>query len=103
MTQEGFFGLVGHQLRSDLASAPATARRWLSEGGRAERCLNIAELRALARGRIPRAVFDYVDGAAGALDGTSDADFALVVDEPGGSGGRPQKRHFDSLPEHSRR
>ena len=65
MTQEGFFGLVGHQLRSDLASAPATARRWLSEGGRAERCLNIAELRALARRRIPRAVFDYVDGAAG--------------------------------------
>lgn len=64
MSSGGFFDLLVRQIRADLASAPASARRRLSEGGRAERCVNIAELRALARRRIPRAVFDYVDGAA---------------------------------------
>ena len=32
---------------------------------RLERCASIGDLRALARRRVPRAVFDYVDGAAG--------------------------------------
>jgi L-lactate dehydrogenase (cytochrome) len=32
---------------------------------RLERCASIADLRALARRRVPSAVFDYVDGAAG--------------------------------------
>jgi L-lactate dehydrogenase (cytochrome) len=32
---------------------------------RVERCGSVAELRALARRRVPPAVFDYVDGAAG--------------------------------------
>src|SRR6185437_14650388 len=36
----------------------------LSEAGRAQRAINIAELRALARRRLPAGVFDYVDGAA---------------------------------------
>ncbi len=65
MSQEGFFGLLGRQLRAGIATAPAATRRRLSESDRAERCGNIAELRALARRRIPRAVFDYIDGAAG--------------------------------------
>lgn len=30
-----------------------------------ERCASIADVRALARRRVPRAVFDYTDGAAG--------------------------------------
>jgi L-lactate dehydrogenase (cytochrome) len=64
MTHDGFFDMLGRQVRADLASAPGATRRWLSERGRAERCVNVAELRALARRRIPRAVFDYVDGAA---------------------------------------
>ena len=38
----------------------------LSRGqARLERCASIGDLRALARRRVPRAVFDYVDGAAG--------------------------------------
>ncbi len=32
---------------------------------RLERCASIGDLRALARRRVPRPVFDYVDGAAG--------------------------------------
>lgn len=34
------------------------------EGRRLEGCLNIDDLRRLARRRLPRAVFDYVDGGA---------------------------------------
>ncbi len=32
---------------------------------RLNRCANIGDIRALARRRVPRAVFDYTDGAAG--------------------------------------
>lgn len=32
---------------------------------RLERCASVADVRALARRRVPRAVFDYTDGAAG--------------------------------------
>src|SRR5688500_7234220 len=45
--------LVSEQLRD--RRAPAT---------RLERCVNVAELRELARRTMPRSVFDYVDGAA---------------------------------------
>ncbi len=48
--------------------APLIGRRdpQLSRGqARLERCASIGDLRALARRRVPRAVFDYVDGAAG--------------------------------------
>lgn len=31
-----------------------------------DRCASVADIRALARKRVPRAVFDYTDGAAGA-------------------------------------
>lgn len=64
MKQDGFFDLLAQQLRADLAQAPTTVRRRLSDAGRLERCGNIAELRALARRRVPGVVFDYVDGAA---------------------------------------
>ncbi len=64
MKQDGFFELLLRQVRADLAGAPTSARRRFSDAGRLERCGNIAELRALARRRIPGVVFDYVDGAA---------------------------------------
>jgi L-lactate dehydrogenase (cytochrome) len=64
MKQDGFFDLLVRQVRGDLADAPSALRRRLSDEGRVERCGNIAELRALARRRIPGVVFDYVDGAA---------------------------------------
>jgi L-lactate dehydrogenase (cytochrome) len=37
----------------------------LEAGWRAQRCVGIAEMSALAARRLPRAVFDYVEGAAG--------------------------------------
>jgi L-lactate dehydrogenase (cytochrome) len=58
------FGILGRQLADDLRRLPQTARRELSEGGRAQRAVNIADLRALARRRLPRGVYGYVDGAA---------------------------------------
>jgi L-lactate dehydrogenase (cytochrome) len=64
MKQDGFFDLLAHQLRGDAANAPAALGRRFSDAGRLARCGNIAELRALARRRIPGVVFDYVDGAA---------------------------------------
>ncbi len=64
MKQGGFFDLLAKQLRADVTDAPAALRRSFSDAGRVERCGNIAELRALARRRIPGVVFDYVDGAA---------------------------------------
>jgi L-lactate dehydrogenase (cytochrome) len=64
MRQDGFFDLLARQVRADLAHAPATLRRRISDAGRVERCGNIAELRALGRRRVPGVVFDYVDGAA---------------------------------------
>jgi L-lactate dehydrogenase (cytochrome) len=58
------FQILGRQLAGDLRRLPETARRELSEAGRAQRAVNIADLRALARRRLPRGVFDYLDGAA---------------------------------------
>jgi L-lactate dehydrogenase (cytochrome) len=59
-----FFGMLGRQLADDMRRLPQTTRERLSEAGRAQRAINIAELRALARRRLPAGVFDYVDGAA---------------------------------------
>lgn len=58
----------GRRLPRPRELAPLIGRR--SEGlsptqARLERCATIADLRALARRRVPRPVFDYVDGAAG--------------------------------------
>ena len=63
--REGFVPMLARQLRADLGTAPSALRRRLAAGGRAQRAGNIAELRALARRRVPRPVFDYIDGAAG--------------------------------------
>lgn len=65
MSQGGFLDLLAAQLRHDLRRAPAAARRRFSAAAPLERCVNIAELRTLARRRVPGVVFDYVDGAAG--------------------------------------
>ncbi|HEY6523806.1 MAG TPA: alpha-hydroxy acid oxidase [Solirubrobacteraceae bacterium] len=58
------FGMLGRQLADDIQKLPDTARERLSESGRARRAVNIADLRALARRRLPKGVYDYVDGAA---------------------------------------
>jgi isopentenyl diphosphate isomerase/L-lactate dehydrogenase-like FMN-dependent dehydrogenase len=59
-----FFGMLGRQLADDIRRLPQTTRERLSEAGRAQRAINIADLRTLARRRLPAGVFDYVDGAA---------------------------------------
>jgi L-lactate dehydrogenase (cytochrome) len=59
-----FFGMLGRQLADDMRRLPQTTRERLSEAGRARRAINIADLRALARRRLPAGVFDYVDGGA---------------------------------------
>jgi L-lactate dehydrogenase (cytochrome) len=59
-----FFGMLGRQLADDVRRLPQTTRERLSEAGRAQRAINIADLRALARRRLPAGVFDYVDGGA---------------------------------------
>ncbi len=64
MSGQTFFEMVGRQLAADLARLPGTVRRHLSEPERARRAVNVYDLRALARRRLPPAVFDYVDGAA---------------------------------------
>jgi hypothetical protein len=58
-----FPALLARRLRGDLAGAGERLRR-----PRVARCGNIAELPALAHRRVPRAVFDYVEGAAGGED-----------------------------------
>jgi L-lactate dehydrogenase (cytochrome) len=60
-----FASLVASQLRADLRGLPGQARRHFSAAGQAARAGTIGELRDAARRRVPRAVFDYVDGAAG--------------------------------------
>jgi L-lactate dehydrogenase (cytochrome) len=59
-----FFGMLGRQLADDMRRLPQTTRERLSESGRAQRAINIADLRTLARRRLPAGVFDYIDGAA---------------------------------------
>jgi isopentenyl diphosphate isomerase/L-lactate dehydrogenase-like FMN-dependent dehydrogenase len=60
-----FTSLVASQLRADLRALPGQARRHFSAAGQAARAGTIGELREAARRRVPRVVFDYVDGAAG--------------------------------------
>lgn len=58
-----FLELVAAQLYADVRAFPAQLQRGHSTR-RVERCRNIGELRALARRVVPRAMFDFVDGAA---------------------------------------
>jgi isopentenyl diphosphate isomerase/L-lactate dehydrogenase-like FMN-dependent dehydrogenase len=60
----GLGRLLAAQVATDLRALPTTVRSRVTAAGRVERCQNIAELRLLARRKIPRAVFDYADGAA---------------------------------------
>lgn len=56
--------LARRQLTADVAAVPTSLRRRVDGTARLERCGNVAELRALARRAVPRAIFDFVDGAA---------------------------------------
>jgi isopentenyl diphosphate isomerase/L-lactate dehydrogenase-like FMN-dependent dehydrogenase len=60
-----FADLLASQLGADLRALPERVRARLSPEGQAARAGTIAELRAAARRRLPPAVFDYLDGAAG--------------------------------------
>jgi L-lactate dehydrogenase (cytochrome) len=53
------------QLSADARAAPSALAQRFTETGRAARCANVAELRAMARRALPRPVFDFIDGAAG--------------------------------------
>jgi L-lactate dehydrogenase (cytochrome) len=65
LMRDGLVPMLARQVRADLSRAPAVLRRRLAVGARAERAATIAELRGLAARRVPRTVFDYIDGAAG--------------------------------------
>jgi isopentenyl diphosphate isomerase/L-lactate dehydrogenase-like FMN-dependent dehydrogenase len=59
-----FLRILARQLAADARAFPATARALLTDDARVRRCLNVDDLRTVARRRLPRVVFDYVDGAA---------------------------------------
>jgi L-lactate dehydrogenase (cytochrome) len=59
-----FVDLVARQLAADLRGAPAATRRRFSDEGRAARCHNVEDLRAMAKRSVPQPIFEYVDGAA---------------------------------------
>jgi L-lactate dehydrogenase (cytochrome) len=78
-----FLELLAAQLTADMRRLPAR----LSHGRdarRVDRCGNVAELRELARRRVPGAVFDFVDGAAGdeVTKRRNEADFGRIVLAP---------------------
>lgn len=59
--------------------------RWDPTGAALDRCASIPDVRALARRRVPRAVFDYTDGAAGVDESSlrrARAAFARVEFQP---------------------
>jgi L-lactate dehydrogenase (cytochrome) len=60
-----FASLLASQVRGDLRALPSRARQRFSAAGQAARAGSISELRDAARRRVPRVIFDYVDGAAG--------------------------------------
>jgi L-lactate dehydrogenase (cytochrome) len=56
--------LVKAQLAGDAQAITTALRHPEWDARRADRCATIADLRALARRSVPRAMFDFVDGAA---------------------------------------
>ena len=60
-----FADLLVSQLSEDVRALPERVRARLSAAERVDRAGTVAELRALARRRVPRVVFDYLDGGAG--------------------------------------
>jgi L-lactate dehydrogenase (cytochrome) len=79
-----FVELLGRQLAADLRALPDRARRSASGKSRLERCRNVADLRQLARRKVPRAVFDFVDGAAAdeVTAGHNERDFGRIALRP---------------------
>ena len=61
----GFLGMTARQIWGDLRNARSIAQRRFSPAANAERCVTIDDLRTVAKRRLPRPVFDYMDGAAG--------------------------------------
>jgi len=59
-----FLTLVRGQAQADLRALPDRLRARVTGTGALDRCLNVADVRSLARRRLPRGVFDFVDGAA---------------------------------------
>lgn len=57
---------------------PLIGSRPFAAGSALDRCASIADLRALAHRRVPRAVFDYTDGAAGDESGLARARHAFA-------------------------
>jgi len=60
-----FLRLSARQAATDLRTLPRRAREFRTEESRAARAGTIGELRAAAGRRMPRVIFDYLDGAAG--------------------------------------
>jgi L-lactate dehydrogenase (cytochrome) len=60
-----FLKLLGSQIGADFRALPGQARNYFLAEGRAAKAGTIGELRAAARRRVPRVIFDYLDGAAG--------------------------------------
>jgi L-lactate dehydrogenase (cytochrome) len=60
-----FTELLASQLSADFRALPQRVRARLSAEGQAARAGTIGELRAAARRRVPRVIFDFADGAAG--------------------------------------
>ena len=79
-----FLRILSRQLAADLRALPGAPRRLLGVEARVGRCVSIADLRKLARRKVPRVVFDYVDG--GACDEVTlrrnVEDFAALAIEP---------------------
>ncbi|ABH00472.1 probable L-lactate dehydrogenase (cytochrome) (plasmid) [Rhodococcus jostii RHA1] len=65
MQQHDMIRLARNQVRADLQALPATLRARFSSDSAARRAIAIADLRLVARQKLPRPVFDFVDGAAG--------------------------------------
>lgn len=60
-----FGALLGRQFADDLRNVGDRFRLRRRQALRLQRCVNIEDLRTLARRATPRAIFDFVDGAAG--------------------------------------
>lgn len=60
-----FSRILRKQMMADISSLPSSLRPGTRIARSLEGCLNIDDLRARARRSVPRAVFDFVDGAAG--------------------------------------
>ena len=56
--------LLADQVATDLRALPGKVAGYQSYEARAQRCLDVADLRRAAKRAVPKPIFDYVDGAA---------------------------------------